>query len=877
MSGAGESKVFISVEQGLFDVDAADESLSEIIPRIRSVHCIINFGKQRLATPPVQGLNELNWSAFEFEFVLADSAALLSIELHAQLNPPVDADGSAQESDDESVQLCTWSETLRVVEQGIFERWVVMFQNPQYSSAAAEVQLCRMKLYLRIVGSFSPESVCMDDFSKMASIGEGAFGQVLTVRRNTTGKVYAMKVIDKRKVKSRAQLSRMLGERNILMKVQSPFIVGLHWAFQTTDKVCLVLDFIGGGDLFYHLRKYKKFPEPTVRFWAAEIITALDCLHKQSIVYRDLKPENVLLEPGGHVVLVDFGLSKQMEHCSHGGIEGRSNSFVGTPEYLAPEVVRGTGHSVCVDWWTLGVLLFELLMGKPPFKAKDLSILYQQIVAENVVLPKKVSLQDVSQEARSCLRSLLSRDPASRLGAAGPAEVRAHPFFEKLDWALIESKKMPPPYTPVSTAEHLQQVFDMVKSDDAPLEAANAESSKSSENQASATPAAFNMSGTSGTEPVPNYLEGVCDLIEKWQERILQQSGMELALTDDPTETTGSDGCSASSSVDSKSSAGTSKAGTLKVPAAMSDILFGPEVAEMEVMLREMQQRLETQQQTIKHQNKELCLAKAQVELLQSSSTTTSSSTTSSNHDGSAGENSGQTAIVMEENKSLVALTNKMATVLATNVGPVGDQIVDILSEAQKLIGLARTEQTSVRDQVDNGLLGSPNWKQMVEIQTSSLLKEQLAKDEIGKMAQALSETEDRYMKAIVESQQTVATAALERDALLQLASKLEEQTRVQSDRENQFMNALSETGHKLESTQQQLEQSQHAELQLRDERNVLLAMVEKHLGPEQAQALNASVAADDSKQSSWPNPIKWMMGKGKQGSDSRKNETDSD
>ena len=127
----------------------------------------------------------------------------------------------------------------------------------------------------------------------------------------------------------------------------------------------------------------------------------------------------------------------------------------------------------------------------------------------------------------------------------------------------------------------LLQVFDMVKSDDAPLEAANAESSKSSENQAGATPAAFTMSGTSGTEPVPNYLEGVCDLIEKWQERILQQSGMELALTDDPTETTGSDGCSASSSVDSKSSAGgsSSKAGTLKVPAAMSDILFGPEVS----------------------------------------------------------------------------------------------------------------------------------------------------------------------------------------------------------------------------------------------------------------------------------------------------------
>lgn len=864
-----QSKVFISVEQGIFDAEAANPRLQEILPRIRSLHCIIHLGKQRLATPPVQALGELNWSAFEFEFVLVDTSSLLSIELHAQLETLAD--------DVASVELCSWSENLKVVEQGIFERWVHLLPHSDFldstGSIDSSLQLCRLKLYLRIVGSFNTETVSMEDFSQMALIGEGAFGQVLTVRRNTTGKVYAMKVIDKRKVKSRAQLSRMLGERNILMKVECPFIVGLHWAFQTADKVCLVLDFIGGGDLFYHLRTCKTFPQETVRFWAAEIICALDTLHKQSIVYRDLKPENVLLEPTGHVVLVDFGLSKQMEHCKHGGIAGRSNSFVGTPEYLAPEVVRGTGHSVCVDWWTLGVLLFELLMGKPPFKAKDLSILYQKIVAENVVLPKKgaldVSFEEISQETRSLLRSLLSRDPASRLGAAGASEVRAHPFFDKLDWALIGSKKMAPPYIPVPTAEHLQQVLSIVQKEPVTLDEANT------------APAASSGPPLSITDPVPNYLEGVCDLIEKWQARILDQSGLEL----EPTEMSGSDRSrSASSSMDSKSSAGGSSKG-LRVAGTMngmSDILFGPEVVELEVVLREMQTRLELQQQTIAQQNKDLMIAKAQVELLNQKSSSSLTSSSSDDHTlgilaAAAGEcpSLQQTSIVFEENKSLVALTNKMATVLATNVGPVGDQIVDILSEAQKLVGLARDEQISTREAADSGLLGSANWKQMVEIKTSSLLKEQSAQDEMSKMAQQLSDTEDRYMKAIAESQNSVATAALERDALLQLASKLEEQSRVQSDRENQFVDALAKTANTLKLTKRELEQSQQSEQRLRDERDLLLKQARLRTGQQDAMHVNDTSTEDQP--TGWRNPLKWLTTSKAKKPDELQHETDSD
>ncbi|VTJ82537.1 Hypothetical predicted protein [Marmota monax] len=357
------------------------------------------------------------------------------------------------------------------------------------------------------------------DFDFLKVIGKGSFGKVLLAKRKLDGKFYAVKVLQKKIVLNRKEQKHIMAERNVLLKnVKHPFLVGLHYSFQTTEKLYFVLDFINGGELFFHLQRERSFPEHRARFYAAEIASALGYLHSIKIVYRDLKPENILLDSVGHVVLTDFGLCKEgiaisdttttfcgtpelffhlqrersfPEHrarfyaaeiasalgylhsikivyrdlkpenilldsvghvvltdfglCKEGiAISDTTTTFCGTPEYLAPEVIRKQPYDNTVDWWCLGAVLYEMLYGLPPFYCRDVAEMYDNILHKPLSLRPGVSLT-----AWSILEELLEKDRQNRLGAKEDfLEIQNHPFFESLSWTDLVQKKIPPPFNP---------------------------------------------------------------------------------------------------------------------------------------------------------------------------------------------------------------------------------------------------------------------------------------------------------------------------------------------------------------------------------------------------------------------------------------------
>ena len=279
------------------------------------------------------------------------------------------------------------------------------------------------------------------DFEILKVIGKGSFGKVFQVRKIGENQIYAMKVLNKSIIKKKNQIEHTKTERNILGKIDHPFIVGMKYAFQTKEKLYFVLDYCPGGELFYHLGKAKKFSEDRARFYAAEITLALQHLHKLGIVYRDLKPENVLLTEEGHVRLTDFGLSKEGINQADKGAQ----SFCGTPEYLAPEILNRSGHGQAVDWWSLGALLYEMLTGWPPFYSRDQERLFNKIKKCNVDIP-----HDLSPDTADILIKLLQKDPKKRLGGdeRDAESVKSHPFFKSIDWDKLYRKELPVPYLP---------------------------------------------------------------------------------------------------------------------------------------------------------------------------------------------------------------------------------------------------------------------------------------------------------------------------------------------------------------------------------------------------------------------------------------------
>uniref|UniRef100_A0A670IE37 Ribosomal protein S6 kinase n=1 Tax=Podarcis muralis TaxID=64176 RepID=A0A670IE37_PODMU len=281
-------------------------------------------------------------------------------------------------------------------------------------------------------------------FELLKVLGQGSFGKVFLVKKisgSDARQLYAMKVLKKATLKVRDRVRTKM-ERDILVEVNHPFIVKLHYAFQTEGKLYLILDFLRGGDLFTRLSKEVMFTEEDVKFYLAELALALDHLHSLGIIYRDLKPENILLDEEGHIKLTDFGLSK--ESIDH---EKKAYSFCGTVEYMAPEVVNRRGHTQSADWWSFGVLMFEMLTGTLPFQGKDRKETMTLILKAKLGMP-----QFLSPEAQSLLRMLFKRNPANRLGAGpdGVEEIKRHPFFSTIDWNKLYRREINPPFKPAT-------------------------------------------------------------------------------------------------------------------------------------------------------------------------------------------------------------------------------------------------------------------------------------------------------------------------------------------------------------------------------------------------------------------------------------------
>ncbi|XP_060577857.1 ribosomal protein S6 kinase alpha-5-like isoform X1 [Ruditapes philippinarum] len=304
---------------------------------------------------------------------------------------------------------------------------------------------------LKDVNIETSEHVSVKDFELLKVLGTGAYGKVFLVRKlhgSDENKLYAMKVLKKASIVQKTKTTEHTKtERQVLEAIRdSPFLVTLHYAFQTDAKLHLILDYVNGGELFTHLNQREHFTEAEVKIYIGEIVLALETLHKLGIIYRDIKLENILLDSSGHIVLTDFGLSKEFLPSDE---LHRAYSFCGTIEYMAPEVVEGghTGHDFAVDWWSLGVLTYELLTGASPFTVDGESN-SQSEISRRVTKAKPPIPKSFSPVVREFILALLTKDPRRRLGANGADEVKFHRFFKGINWDDLAAKRIPAPFVP---------------------------------------------------------------------------------------------------------------------------------------------------------------------------------------------------------------------------------------------------------------------------------------------------------------------------------------------------------------------------------------------------------------------------------------------
>lgn len=282
----------------------------------------------------------------------------------------------------------------------------------------------------------------VNDFELIKVLGKGAYGKVMLARRKEDSKqtLYAMKTMRKALLAKQDQILHASTERYILQNLRNPFLTHLMYAFQTPDKLYMVLEYLPGGELFFWLKKEKRFSEDRVRLYAAELTLALETLHEADICYRDIKPENILLDAAGHLRVTDFGLAKG--NITGSGAEGGTKTYCGTPEYLAPEMLENKGHGKAVDWWGLGILTYEMLVGIPPFFDSNVQRMYHKILHDTLRFPKAEN-RKVGENAKDFLRRLLDRKVSERLGSGpkGAKELKESPFFDTLDWDLVYNKR----------------------------------------------------------------------------------------------------------------------------------------------------------------------------------------------------------------------------------------------------------------------------------------------------------------------------------------------------------------------------------------------------------------------------------------------------
>ncbi len=287
--------------------------------------------------------------------------------------------------------------------------------------------------------SVDEKKITSADFEKIKIIGRGSFGNVYLVRHISTNKYYAMKVLYKTVIKQREEEDHTISERLLLAKLNFPLIIKLHYCFQDSQNLYFIMDLIQGGDLLYHLRLHRRFDDEKTRFYISEMILVLEFLHKNNIMYRDIKPENILIDTTGHIKLVDFGLSKMFEKNE------KMYTICGTSFYLAPELIKGKGYNCDADWWSLGCLMYELLSGKPPpfrMERNDINTL-------NFDKPVEMD-NSFSDDAKDLITKLLVVDPKQRLGAGkdGVEKLKQYPYFKDINWEALLELKVKPPFIP---------------------------------------------------------------------------------------------------------------------------------------------------------------------------------------------------------------------------------------------------------------------------------------------------------------------------------------------------------------------------------------------------------------------------------------------
>ena len=293
--------------------------------------------------------------------------------------------------------------------------------------------------------------ISIHDFSLLKVLGIGSYGKVMLVRKNETGELLAMKILKKEHLIQKNQVVHTMTERKVLETIHHPFIVNLKYAFQNPKKLYLLLEYCPGGELFFHLQKSGKFDEDRARFYAGQILLAIKELHKNDIIYHDLKPENILIDSEGYVKLTDFGSSKVNM------IEGQTaNTLCGTPEYLAPEILKKKPYGKPIDWWSFGAVVFEMITGLPPFYSRDRERLFYNIKYNELKFPSYVGVQ-----CKDLLMKLLIKDPTNRLGTIGDAdEIMSHPWFNRTDWIALEDKKLMPEFKPKRLTDTDTGCFD---------------------------------------------------------------------------------------------------------------------------------------------------------------------------------------------------------------------------------------------------------------------------------------------------------------------------------------------------------------------------------------------------------------------------------
>ncbi|EKE43050.1 hypothetical protein ENUP19_0346G0018 [Entamoeba nuttalli] len=345
-----------------------------------------------------------------------------------------------------------------------------MATNPEQSIASDAV--CQSQSDL-------PQVVTVDSFRKVKLIGMGNVGRVYLVQLKGTNHYFAMKILIKKQMEERNKTNRVTTEREILLTTRHPFIVHLYWSFATETCFYFIMDYCSGGDFYHTLKEtpHRCLQEETAKFYLAEVLLALEYLHLNGIIYRDLKPENVLLNGNGHIMLSDFDLSKTGP--SKGSTMSQAllnvkeqfkkepsfitNSFVGTAEYLAPEVIVGYGHSGSVDWWTFGIFMYEILYGRTPFFSRNRDQVFSQILDGEVLFPKNWTYP-VSSSARDLIKKLLVTDPERRLGTKkGAEEIKSHKFFRSVKFQLI--RNIPPPIVPEVNGPEDTHHFNDLKDD----------------------------------------------------------------------------------------------------------------------------------------------------------------------------------------------------------------------------------------------------------------------------------------------------------------------------------------------------------------------------------------------------------------------------